>query len=196
MNSTEDFLKRHRGVVRRSVWLAEGLSLYALYALNKQGDVCQINPGVYAAPDAMTRPEDIVQLLSLKHPRLVMSLLSALQFHGLTTQIPQELFLSVPRGSRIPRVSFCQLNVKQSLPELMKIGAEVHHGEWGAFKVFNPERCLIDLFKYRHEFGQDVFLEVLHEYRKEGGIRPALLMEYADKLRVLKNITPYLEAVI
>lgn len=66
----------------------------------------------------------------------------------------------------------------------------------GAFKVFNPERCLVDLFKYRHEFGQDVFLEALQEYRKKKTIRPALLAEYAGHLRILKGITPYLEAIL
>lgn len=141
----------------------------------------------------MTRQQDIVQLLSIKHPRIVMNLLSALQFHQMTTQIPQSLFLAIPRGTWAPKVSFCQVELKRLFPPLMDIGVETHQGEFGGFKIFNPERCLVDIFKYRREFGQDVFLEVLQEYRKRKHVRPLLLAEYAEHLRVFKSITPYLE---
>lgn len=137
MISPQDFLKQHRGVIIRSDWLKSGLSLYSLYTLKKYGDVHQVSPGIYAVPDAMTRQEDIVQLLSRKHPRLVMSLLSALQFHEMTTQIPQNLFLTVPRNTRVPKISFCPLTVKKVLPELIDIGVEIHEGEW------EPLRCSI-----------------------------------------------------
>lgn len=196
MSAAEDFLQRNRGVIRRADWLAEGLSLYSLYALKSREAVYQVCPGVYAAPDAMTRQEEIVQLLSRKHPRMVMNLLSALQFHQMTTQIPQALFLAMPRGARVPRISFCCLEVKRLLPAFMEMGAEVYQGTWGAFRVFNPERCVADLFRYRSEFGQDVFLEALHEYLNRKGTRPALLMEYAERLGVLKGITPYLETAL
>lgn len=157
MSVAEDFLQRNHGVVRRAYWLAEGLSLYSLYALKSREAVYQVCPGGYAAPNAMTRQEEIVQLLSRKHPRMVMNLLSALQFHQMTTQIPQALFLAMPRGARVPRGSFCRLEVKRLLPAFMEMGAEEHQGTWGAFKAFNPERCVADLFRYRPSSGRMFF---------------------------------------
>lgn len=58
MSAAEDFLQRNRGVIRRADWLAEGLSLYSLYALKRREALYQVCPGVYAAPDAMTRQEE------------------------------------------------------------------------------------------------------------------------------------------
>lgn len=66
MSVTKDFLQRNHGVVRRADWLAEGLSLYSLYALKSREAVYQVCPSVYAAPDAMTRQEETAQLLSRK----------------------------------------------------------------------------------------------------------------------------------
>lgn len=78
----------------------------------------------------------------------------------------------------------------------MDFGVEVKKGTYGVFNVFNKERCLIDAFKNKNSIGIDVFLEALKEYKATTKVKPALLANYAQKLRVLKNITPYLETLI
>lgn len=184
------------GIITRSEWVDKGLSLSSLYKIFHEGDLWQIAPGIFAEPGTLTRQEDIVQLLSAKHPHIVMSSLSALSYHGLTTQIPQSLYISVPRGSWQPRLAFCPIIVSTAKKEFMDFGVEVKKGTYGVFNVFNKERCLIDAFKNKNSIGIDVFLEALKEYKATTKVKPALLANYAQKLRVLKNITPYLETLI
>lgn len=63
-------------------------------------------------------------------------------------------------------------------------------------RIYNPEKTLIDCFRYRNKIGSDVFLESLKMYFKKYNPNYLKLMEYAKICKFEKTIKPYLEMII
>ena len=59
--------------------------------------------------------------------------------------------------------------------------------------ITDLERTVCDAVKYRNKIGLDVCGEVLDNYLKHPNRNISLLYEYAEKLRVNKILTMYLE---
>ena len=59
--------------------------------------------------------------------------------------------------------------------------------------ITDLERTVCDAVKYRNKIGLDVCGEVLDNYLKHPNRNISLLHEYAEKLRVNKILTMYLE---
>lgn len=60
-------------------------------------------------------------------------------------------------------------------------------------RLYNPEKTLADVFRYRNQLGLEVFLEALELYRKRRGASAQRVLEYARLWRAAKSIRPYLE---
>ena len=51
--------------------------------------------------------------MAAKVPRAVICLLNALQFHGLTTQLPLQVWMAMPRGSHVRRIAYPPIKMVQ-----------------------------------------------------------------------------------
>ena len=122
-----------------------------------------------------------------------MCLLSALQFHGLSTQSPHEVWLAVDRTARKPSADWPPLHVVRFSGAALTHGAETHTLEGVRVKVTSPAKTVADCFKYRNKIGLDVAIEALTEYRRTRGSVDAL-MEAASVDRVAVVMRPYVEA--
>lgn len=60
-------------------------------------------------------------------------------------------------------------------------------------KVFDVERTVCDLVKFRNKTGKDSMLEAIKNYLNRPDKDISKLLRYARALRVEKIITPYLE---
>ena len=60
--------------------------------------------------------------------------------------------------------------------------------------IFDVERAVCDVVKYRNKVGIDVMAEVLQAYLKRPDKNISLLMDYASKLRIRNTLNHYLEA--
>ncbi len=84
----------HRGQGCRSGRLFAELSLSDA----QSGDLKRLSPGLYTLPDAPVTEHSLLAEAAKRVPHGVVCLISALAYHGLTTQIPHELWLAVPKG--------------------------------------------------------------------------------------------------
>ena len=73
-------------------------------------------------------------------------------------------------------------------------GIETHLLDGIELKVYDPEKTLVDCFKFRNKIGMDVVLEALKMYRERQRIDVNRLIKYAKICRVKNIIKPYLEA--
>ena len=62
-------------------------------------------------------------------------------------------------------------------------------------RIYNPEKSIADLFKYRNKLGLDTALEALRTWQKKRTSKPDTLLDYARICRVEKIVRPYLEAL-
>ncbi len=123
-------------------------------------------------------------------------LISALALHDLTTQIPHEVYLAVPRDSEPPRLDYPPIRVFRFASKAFAAGIESKGKDGTQVRVYSREKTLADCFKYRNKIGLDTAVEALKRYKQQGRIDADALMRYAQTCRVANVMRPYLEAVL
>ena len=125
----------------------------------------------------------------------VVCLLSALGFHGVGAQLPHQVWLTVPYGSRIAKSEAVPLKVVVARGEAYEAGVEVHRLEGVEVPVYSVAKTVADLFKFRNRIGVDVAIEALKEALRDSRCTREEILRYARVDRVERVITPYLEAL-
>jgi predicted transcriptional regulator of viral defense system len=127
-------------------------------------------------------------------PKAVICLLSALQFHDLTTQLPHKVWIAVDRKAQKPRTSL-PVNIVRFSADILNKGIEKHMIEGVELKITNPAKTVADCFKYRNKIGLDVVMEALSDCVKKRKATRDEIWRYAKLCRVANVIRPYMEAM-
>jgi predicted transcriptional regulator of viral defense system len=90
---------RHNGgVMRMADSLRSGIHRRTLYAMRDEGLVEVLARGLFRLADAPPLADPDLVTVAAKIPHGVIYLISALSFHEMTTQIPHEICIAVPRN--------------------------------------------------------------------------------------------------
>lgn len=188
-------LLKRVGVVRSRDLEEVGLRRSQLRRLVERGEIERVGRGLYALPGASaTEHSDLVRAAKLV-PGGVICLLSALRFHGLTTQNPFEVWLAIDRKAWRPRIDHPPLRLVFMSGSALTDGVERHVIEGVKVQVFSAAKTVADCFKFRNRIGTDVAVEALREYRRRYPKRLHDVLRYAEVDRVARVIQPYLESV-
>lgn len=187
---------RGGGLLRTSAALRAGIHPRTLYDMRNQGVVEQVSRGLYRLADlpALSNPDLVT--VAAKIPSGVVCLISALAYHEITTQIPHEVHVALPRGAEPPRLKHPPLRVFWFTGRSFAEGIETHKLDGIPIRVYSPEKTLADCFKYRNKLGLDPVLEALRLYRSRKKPNVGELMKFARLCRVEKVMRPYLEALL
>jgi predicted transcriptional regulator of viral defense system len=134
--------------------------------------------------------------VALRVPRGVICLISALAFHDLTTQIPHEVSVAIPRGAEKPRMDHPPVRFYRFSEAAFATGVETHELDGVEVRIYSPEKTVADCFKYRNKIGLNVALEALKSWRERKGANPDVLLEMAKVCRVESVLRPYLLAIL
>jgi predicted transcriptional regulator of viral defense system len=156
----------------------------------------RLGRGLYRLSDmpALGNP-DLVSV-ALKAPGGVICLISALSYHELTTQIPHEVHLAIPRAMEPPRIKHPPTRIFTFSKAAFADGVVTQKIDSVPIRIYVPEKTLADCFKYRNKIGLDVALEALKLYRERRSLKVDDIMRYARICRTEKIIRPYLEATL
>lgn len=192
----KDLLCSQSGVFRTGDALKAGIHPRTLYAMRDQGAIERLGRGMYRFADmpAMENPD--LATVALKVPKGVICLISALSWHEMTSEIPHEIYLALPRGAEKPRLAYPPLRIFWFQSHAFEEGVEDYDVDGIRVRIYSPERTLIDCFKYRNKIGLDVALEALKLYRQRKRFKANELMHFARICRVEKIMRPYLEATL
>ncbi len=189
-------LKSPTGAFRTGEAIKSGIHPRTIYAMRDQGVIERMGRGMYRFADMPSLGNPDLATVALKVPKGVICLISALSYHELTTEIPHEIYLALPRGSEPPRLDYPPLRIFWFSGPAFAEGIEQHDVDGIPVKVYNPEKTLADCFKYRNKIGLEVVLEALKFYRQRKRFQADSLMQYARICRVEKVMRPYLEATL
>jgi predicted transcriptional regulator of viral defense system len=128
-------------------------------------------------------------------PTGVFCLLTALRFHGLSTQNPREVWVAVDRRAGIPRVDFTPVRILRISGAALTGGIEEHNIDGVRIGITSPAGTVVDCFRCRNRIGIDVAVEALRDYRRlrKGAIDE--LWRHADRLRMSRVMRPYWDAL-
>lgn len=194
---TEKVLKlaRQLGVLRPKDAAEHGIAPMYLQRLKERGLLTQTARGIYMLAEHDATEHHTLAQASKRVPHGVICLLSALQFHGLTTQWPPEVWMAIDRKSRRPEGTGLPLRFVRFSERVLREGSEEHRLEGVAVRVTNPAKTVADCFKYRNKVGLDVALEALRDCWRRKKATMDELWKYAKVCRVSNVIRPYMESL-
>jgi len=184
-----------RGVVRSRDIERIGVSREYLRILATNGVVERIGRGLYTLPDDEPSEHRSLVEAARRVPHGVVCLLSALQFHQLTTQLPREVWLAVDRRAWKPVSGGPPLRIVKFSGSSLTEGVEHHEIEGTPVRIYCPAKTVADCFKYRNKIGLDVALEALRDCWRERRCSMDDLWRYAKVCRVANVMRPYLESL-
>ncbi len=188
-------LVRKEGRLRTSDLAAAGVPRMVLTRMTASGQLERAARGLYRLPKGESSEHEGLVTVASKVPQAVICLLSALQFHELTTQLPWQVWVAMPRGSHVPRLDYPPIKMVQFTGEAYVHGIETHLLDGAGVRVYSVAKTIADCFKHRNKIGMDVALEALKDARTQGRVDFDELWRCAKVCRVANVMRPYMEAV-
>lgn len=188
--------RNHSGLLRTQQAIDEGIAPRTLYQMRETGAIVRESRGLYRL--AETEPGayfDLVQV-ALRIPKGVICLISALSFHALTTQIPHQVYVSLPINSEKPRLEYPPIRLFWLSPKVYSAGIEWHDLDGISVKVYGIEKTIADCFKFRNKVGMDIVLDALRNYQNRKDFNIERLLYFANLNRVNRIMRPYIEILV
>lgn len=189
-------LFRRQGVVRPKELERIGVSAVYLNKLYRQGILERPSRGIYTLKDAGVGEHQTLIEACKRVPKGVVCLLSALQFHKLTTELPFEVWLAIDVRARRPKGDLPPLRICKFSKTALSYGVEKHKIDGVAVKIYSPAKTVADCFKYRNKIGIDVALEALRAVWSKKKASMDELHKASKVCRVANLMRPYLETLI
>ena len=191
-----EIFRQHGGVMKTNQALMQGIHPAALYRLLEDGKIMRLARGLYRLTSTQEFSNPDLAVVAAKAPDAVVCLISALSFHGITTQVPRAVYLAVPRGRyaglrlRTPPVRIYRFDAPT-----FDHGIEPHAIDGIPVRIYNVARTVVDCFNYRNKLGLDVAIEALRFARARKRISNREILRFAHLLRQDRVMAPYLESV-
>jgi predicted transcriptional regulator of viral defense system len=173
-----------------------GIPRQYLYKLYNKGLLERVARGLYSIADSEPSEYRTIAEVCKRIPEGVICLLSALQLHGLTAQMPHQIWLAIEPTKRRPKEPNLPIRLVHFSGEAFSSGIEERHIEGVMVKVYNPAKTVGDCFKFRNRLGLDVALEALRDCRRQRKCTNDNLYLYAKICRVWNVMKPYMEAIV
>lgn len=184
------------GVVRPKDLDQYGIPRKYLHILYRKGLLDRIGRGLYESPEyEPTENRSLVEICK-RIPHAVVCLISALQFHDLTTQLPSQVWVAIDRKARLPNEVALPVRVYRFSGKALTEGIEEYKIEGVTIKVYNPAKTVADCFKYRNKIGLNIAIEALKDCLQQRKCKPADIDHYARVCKISSVIRPYMEAVL
>lgn len=186
--------RKSGGVLRTTQALQAGIHPRDLYALRDSGVLEAVSRGVYRLAELPPMSQPDLVSVAARVPKAVIAVVSALYFHGITTEIPHAVSIALPKGTSRPRLDWPPIHVYWFSGQFYDEGIETHVRDGVALKVYSAARSVADCFRLRNRLGIGVAVEALRMGLEESVFTPAEIMSVAQRLRIGEVVRPYLEA--
>lgn len=197
MDSITDYLTSTGGYARMKELRAAGFQSREISALVAQGRIERVKPGLYRLAGYGESGEHAsLAEVCRAMPDGVICLVSALDFHGLTTFNPSEVYVAIPHGAKPPRLFYPPIKPFFFRERFYTPGIEQIQTPTGEIRVYGREKTICDMFRYRRKLGEDLAMEALKQYLKLKDANSARLLEYAAVCQARTVMMPYLKALV
>ncbi len=183
-----------KGSIRAKDLDEHGIPRTYLRRLCERGMLERVDRGVYRLPDAPVTESHSLSLVAVRVPHATICLLSALQVHELTTELPHAVWIMIARHARYPNISYPTIEVVRASGSALTHGVESREIEGVPIKITTAAKTVADCFRYRSHVGLDTALEALREYFRMGLNKNELALA-ARTDRVFTFMKPYMEAL-
>lgn len=184
---------KYVGLVRSKDVVQNGFTRAQIAELLRAGEIEQVSRGLYICKGGPVLPNTGLAEVSARYPKVVFCLLSALQFHRITTQLPHEIWCAIEGSSRAPHLDYPPLRVVRFVGRAYSEGIENHSISGVMVRVYSPAKTVADLFRFRNKIGLDVAMEALKETIRNKKASLDDIRKMAQLRGVYTVMRPYME---
>ncbi|MBL8965467.1 MAG: type IV toxin-antitoxin system AbiEi family antitoxin domain-containing protein [Spirochaetaceae bacterium] len=182
-------------LVRARDFVQAGIPMIVISRAVAAGKIKRLARGVYCRADYRQNENGDLALVARRAPDAIICLLSALSYHGITTQLPFEVWIAIPHKAWTPKLEYPSLRIVRYSGDVYAFGTMVAMIEGVPVRLTTIEKTIADCFKFRNKIGLDVALEALREAKAKGKLDRDELWACAKADRVANVLLPYLEAL-
>ena len=184
------------GPIRARDLAPHGIPRSYLQRLCNRGIMERVSRGLYGLVDTSVSEHHTLVEASIRVPDGVICLQSALLFHGMTTELPYQVWMFIGRHSRMPRIDYPPLQIVRASGPAFTHGVEEHRIENVSLRITTPAKTVADCFRFRRYVGLDVAITALKDYitKYRGGMDDLMFAAKAD--RIYPFMRPYMEALV
>jgi predicted transcriptional regulator of viral defense system len=188
----DDILNKH-SMARSRDFVRAGIGRSLIRRAVLDGTLQRLSRGVYTRADQSPGVHWSLREVSVRAPNVVVCLLSALAFHGITTQQPHEIWIAIEGTTWAPRIGNLRLHVVRFSKKTFNFAIETHKVEGVPIRVYSLARTVADCFRMRNKVGLDVAMEALREALRSRKVTRDQIIQMARHLRIERVILPYME---
>ena len=190
----ESIIKTNGGYITREDIDKANIPSWFLSNYVKKNKLIKVAPGFYATESYI--PDEYF-ILQRRFPKYVFSGISALYLHKLTDRTPDYLDATAPQGYNPTRNRIDSLIVhKISSEKLYKLGITEAKTMFGnTIKVYDEERTICDVIKYRDKYDAETFIKAIKLYVKKTN-NQLKLFKYARVMGIEKKVFEIIEIIV
>jgi predicted transcriptional regulator of viral defense system len=167
-----------------------------------EGKIERVGYGLYRlADDDVTEMATVAEVVK-RAPHVVICLLTALQYHELTSELPHAVWIMVEGPRRAPKIDFVKTEVVRASGQAFTFGVDEVVIEGATMKITDPAKTVADCFRYRNHIGMETaytalrdYLRAVHARRSREYTIPGLI-DAAKADRIYSVMRPSLEAMV
>lgn len=167
-----------------------------------EGKIERVGYGLYRlASDDVSEMATVAEVVK-RAPQVVVCLLTALQYHELTSELPHAVWIMVEGSRRAPKIDFVKTEVVRASGQAFTHGVERILIEGAPMQITDPAKTVADCFRYRNHVGMEIAYTALRDYvrrvheRRGGKYTIPGLVDAAKADRVYNVMRPSLEALV
>ena len=171
-----------------------GISKTTLTNYVRDGLLERCGHGFYTVPGSI---KDDMYLLMLRSKHIIFSHETALFLNGLSERTPFIHAVTIPSTGAIPSTIKEQCKCYYVKPELHKMGMSEKKTTFGnKVRCYDPERTICDILRSRSRMNEETVIAAIKNYGDYKNKNLRRLAEYAEKLRVSKQVKGYMEVLL
>ena len=184
-------MKQINGYIYTKQMREMGLNNRKIKSMIMQGQIIKLKHGLYRNADMFLQDQNFFDVCFVM-PYAVISGFSALAYYGLTTLIPQEVSVSIPKTRKASNIIFPPIKaIRQNIGKFNQNINTIKNGKY-SFRIFDIEKVICDTIKDRKKMGTDTIKEVLQEYLKRKDKNMPKLYETAKRCKVFEELNELL----
>jgi len=190
-------LSKELGIVSVKDLRKRGFHSEKLRRLVQSGKMIRLDRGLYRLAGQDWDFHDSFAVVAKAQPGAIICLSSALFYHKIGTQMPNEIWIALPMGRlRPPKLDTLKIRVFRFSTKSLGDGIEEVVISGVKVKITSPARTVADCFKFRNKIGLDIALEALREGWRRRRFTMDELSVQSRICRVERIMAPYIEATV
>jgi len=198
VSKQEKFIKifeQHNGYANYKDILKAGFNYRYINETLENGVIAKVKNGIYKLEGTFVSNQGLVEA-SRAILEGVICLTSALDYYDLTTFIPSTVSVAIYYKSWRPKIDYPPVDFYYFSKKLFELGITEVNIEKHKVRIYDIEKTICDLFRYRNKLGIDIVKEALTEYLKRKDRNLEKLLSYAKICRVKPIVKTWLQAMV